>query len=146
MAQRKIDYDRGVLIRAHQATGVEVYMYIDTPGEYLSVHGTPVTTELARQAGYPVDELGKKRELRERMKTAHANIEAELMLQAEEKKVVREKGGFRVVAFGLGRHQVLAPDDTLLTPNPIPEEQAFLLLDQLVPSPVPVEGGTPSEK
>jgi len=146
MGVRKIDYDApgGVLINVHGPTNVDVFMYLNNPGVYYSANGTVVSESLAAQAGYPVEKYAKQRQLRERMKIAQASIESELLLTAEEKKVVREKDGFKVVALGLGRHQVFAPDETLLTPAPIPEEQAFLLLDQLAPEPTTPEP-TPNE-
>ena len=38
MAERKIDYDRGVFIRTASDLGMDVFMYRDTPGIYLNAH------------------------------------------------------------------------------------------------------------
>lgn len=130
---RAIDYDRGVLIRADQVTGVEVFMYLDDPGQFLSKAGNPVSLDLARKAGYDVDGLTKQRLLRQRLVEAEAKIRAELEVGEENRKIVLEKGDFRVLDIGFGRHQVLHKDGEVLTQEPLPLEQAKMLLNELSP-------------
>lgn len=130
---RVIDYDRGVTIRKDEKTGVEVFMYKDTPGVFLSIQGTEVSAELARMAGYSVDKLLKQREMRRLLSVAEAEIRARLETAEESAKIVLEKGGFTVLDIGLGRHRVLGPDGDPITNEVLPLEQATLLLDQLVP-------------
>jgi hypothetical protein len=135
MANRKIDYDRGVLIKTHPSMGMDIYMYVDTPGVYLNAFGTEVPMELATASGYDTERFGKEKIKRERMKLAMASIEAELELadKQEKQEVVYSKGDFKVVDIGLGRHFVQDPDGNRLTTQAIPLEQAKVLVDQLVP-------------
>lgn len=135
----KIDYNRGVMFQSDAATGINVYMYLDNPGVFLSNQGTEVAPELARSAGFDVEKLTKERQLRERMSEAMKAIRAELALGEENKTVVVEREGFKLVDIGVGRFQVLGPDGDVLTKDPLPKEQAELLMDQLVPNPEPVK-------
>lgn len=127
-----IDYDRGVMMNVHPSN-VEVYMYLDDPGVYLSAHGTPVTEDFARGAGFDVVEQTKKRQVKERMKVAMTRINAELELAASEKVVVMERNGFKLVDLGLDRHQVESPDGLVLNKDPLPLAQAKTLLEALTP-------------
>ena len=146
--QGHIDYDRGVHIRTHHSTGVDVYMYVDTPGVYLSQHGTPVSEDMARQAGFPVDEQVKARELQRRLKAAHEAVYAEMNAGEAAQKVVEERDGFTIVDIGLGRHVIKSPDGDQLTDIPLPLEQAQAVLAQLVPDekapPEPVVSAAPA--
>lgn len=130
----KIDYDRGVLKRIEPVSKLEVYMYVDTPGVYLNAHGTPVAEALGKSAGFPVEFYAKQRVRKERMAQAMDAISTELDLVENVTTVVREKGGFKIVDIGLGRHQVHDPDGDNLTKEPLTAQQADLVLDQLVPS------------
>lgn len=129
-----IDYNRGVVIQQDKATGINVYMYINEPGVYLSAHGTPVSQDLARAAGYDVVELGKKKQMFERMKAAQDAIRAEFEGQVGNvSKVVIERQGFTVKDIGLGRFKVYDPDGAELTKDPLSMELATAVFDQLVP-------------
>lgn len=136
MAQRNIDYDRGVIIKTHNASGMDVYMYADTPGVFLNAFGTEVDEKLAKEAGYDVDRLSREKVKRERIAAAAQMIEQELALADKEgqKEVVVERAGFKVIDIGLGRHFVEDPDGNRLTVHALPLEQAKTLLDQLTPS------------
>jgi hypothetical protein len=142
---RNIDYDRGVLIRVHAQTGMDIFMYADQPGVFLNAHGTEVTPLLAQQAGYDTDKLVKERKKRERMAEAMAKIEREMDGQDEvESKIVEERDGYKIMDIGLGRHNLVDPDGDNLNTIPLPLEQAKLLLDSLIPvkvqqAPAPVE-------
>lgn len=138
MANRKIDYDRGVIISQHKQTGMDIFMYVDTPGVYLNAFGTPVADKLAKEAGYDVEKFGKERVKRERMKAATDAIEQELAIVNDQgvKTVVEETEGFKIIDIGLGRHFVEDPDGNKLTSVPLPLEQAKVLLRQLVPNAV----------
>lgn len=137
MNSLKIDYNRGVMIMTHNASGMNVYMYLDTPGDYLNAFEGPVSEQLAKEAGYDVEKYGKEKIKRIRMAQAKEAIEAELNNADVTNEVVREKNGFKVVDIGLGRHKVEDPDGNTLTAVYLPKEQAFFLLDQLAPDPVP---------
>ena len=132
----KIDYNRGVIKRIHP-TGIEVYMYRDTPGHYLNAFGSEVGAELAKAAGFDTERYGKARLRGERMGEAMKIIEAELASGPAEPTVVEERAGFQIVDIGLGRFRLVDPDGGVLTTTPVPREMADLLLDQLAPPPSP---------
>lgn len=138
-----IDLDRGVHSRSDPGTGMEVYMYVDEPGVYRSAHGTEVNIDLARRAGFPVEEHAKKRKIQLALKAASDRVMAELAeADAGVKKVVSEKEGFQIVDLGYDRYQVLSPDGDVLNTRPLSEHEAEILLEQLVPGPetdVPVK-------
>ena len=142
MANRKINYDRGVIISQHKSSGMDVYMYVDTPGVYLNAFGTPIDEQLAKEAGFDVVKYGKDRVKRERMAAAMGAIEHELEIANEEgnKKTVKEQNGFKVIDIGLGRHYVEDPDGNRLTATPLPLEQSVLLLDKIAPPVKSTEG------
>lgn len=128
----KIDYDRGIHKRSVDALGLDVYMYVDTPGVYLNAHGTEVSEDIARKAGFPVDDHLKQRKLKERLAAARKKIleEADAV---QEKKVVKERRGFKIVDIGLDRYQVISPDDDVLTKQPQSKREAEIVFDQVVP-------------
>lgn len=125
-----VDYDRGIMKRSHPV-GLDVYMYLDTPGVYLTAHETPLSEEFAKQAGFDVEALRREKTKRERMAQAKLAIEQELEVQAQVHEVVEEVKGFKIVAIGLGRHVVEDPDGNTLTKEPLALEQAKLLLKAL---------------
>lgn len=127
-----IDYDRGVHMRTHPA-GIDVYMYVDTPGVYLSPHGTVIAERFATEAGFPTEVLGKQKLLRERMATAMDKVKAELEMAEKKHVVKREKEGFKLIDLGMGRYMVQDPECNDLLPAPVTDEQAGLLLESLVP-------------
>lgn len=128
-----IDYDRGVHKRTHNSTGINVYMYVDDPGVYLNEHGAVIDERFAREAGFPVDEQIKQRDLKKRLKAAHDAIMKEMQMAAEEKVVVEEKNGFQILDIGLGRHNILSPDGDVLTDHPLPLEEAKKVLNMIAP-------------
>lgn len=138
MAEKPLDpseriaemYNRGIMKRSHPL-GLDVYMYIDTPGEYMTAHGTPIAEEFAQAAGFPIDSLRREKIKRERMAQAKQAIEAELEVQASVREVVEEKDGFKVYSIGLGRHAVEDPAGNSLSKEPLTKEQALLLLKAL---------------
>lgn len=133
-AERKIDYDRGVIIKTHAASGMSVYMYLDQPGVYLDAYERPVSEKLAIEAGYDVQVYGKERIKRERMAQAMLAIEQELAdADAQEAKIVSDIAGYKLVDIGLGRFNVVDPDDNVLNVIPLPHEQADLLRKKLLP-------------
>ncbi len=129
-----IDVNRGVMIKKHPSMGL-VYMYMDTPGVFLNTFGKEVPNEIAAQAAFDVETLGKERLKRERMREAMTAIEVELELAitAEEETILWERGGYRVVKLSLGKAYVYDDENNKLTPIAIPQEEAKLLLDHLVP-------------
>lgn len=138
----EIDVNRGVVSRLHQNTGVRVYMYFDKPGYYYNEHENAVSEEFAEQAGFPVKLHAKDRFRAEKMEAFNAEISKRLAdaEEAEDKEVLREKGEYRVLAMAYGTAIVVDKDGVKLTPMPIAKEQAFGLLDALVPSEVSDKG------
>ena len=102
----RIDLDRGVISRSHPSLGMDVYMYVDDPGVYLTAHGTEVALALAEQAGFEVDKYAKQHKI----KVAMANAQADVLAQFNEAttEVLVERNGFKVVDIGLGRCNVLS--------------------------------------
>lgn len=131
---KNIDVDRGVTIKMHEKYGMYIYMYKDTPGVYLDTFGKEVPAELAKEAGYDINKLGKSRQYMEKLNVAKAAIAAELEQPAEDapKKVVKERDGIRVVDMGRGRFLV-ETDEGPLTDVPLAEDTAMGLLDTLAP-------------
>lgn len=125
-----IDYDRGVIINVHQASGIDVFMYVDDPGKFLTAHGTPVTDILAKEAGYDVEKLAKDRVKKSRKEQALQMIDAELADDKDVKEdIVEEKNGWKIITTGLGRHHLIDPDGNRLTSVPQPLEAAQKLLN-----------------
>lgn len=128
MADKVIDYDRGVLINVHAGTGMDVFMYVDDPGKFLTAHGTVVPDKVAGEAGYDVEKLAKERLRLERKRVASDLIDRELSDDKNlEEKELKEKNGFRLVSLGLGRHNVKDPDNNVLNAHPLPKESAVKL-------------------
>lgn len=130
--ERKIDYDRGVIIQTEPGTGMDVFMYIDSPGKFINAHGSAVPDKIAAAAGYDVEKLGKERLRRERKAAANAIIDKELNDDNElDEKDVKEFEGWKVVSIGLGRHNVKDPDGNVLNAMHLPLEGAMRLFEAM---------------
>lgn len=129
MPYGNLDYDRGLIINVHQTSGMDIYMYVDDPGVFLTAHGKPVSDELAKEAGYDVVKLAKDKNKKQRKAEANAMIDAELADDKDIKEeVVEERNGYKIVTTGLGRHHLIDPDGNRLTSVPQPLESAQKLL------------------
>ncbi len=128
----KIDYNRGVTKRLTQA-GVEIFMYQDEPGVFRNAFGDTVAVALAEEAGYNVAHLGQLRAKKLRLTEAHAAIEAEYQSSETERKLIQEINGYQLISIGLGRHEVLDPDGTKLSADPLTREEADVLIKAMVP-------------
>ena len=126
-----IDLDRGVISRTHPSLGMDIYMYVDDPGVYLTAHGSEVEKTLAEAAGFEVDTYDKQHKI----KLAMAEAQSEVLAKFSEatSKVLAERNGFKVLDIGMGRCNVLSPDGDLLNKTPISKEQADVLLKHLAP-------------
>jgi len=132
VGDRVIDYDRGVIINVHPGTGMDVFMYVEQPGQFMTAHGTTVPDQIAREAGYDVDKLSKDRLRMERKAQASALIDQELNDDASTvEQVVKEIGGFSMVSIGLGRFNVKDPDGNKLNANPMAEASAEKLMNAM---------------
>lgn len=136
----KIDYDRGVMIKADATSGVKVFMYLDAPGVYLNIYGTPVSESLAKAAGYDTERFSKMKLKKEMVQNAIQAIEADVAVSDDfTPKTIATAAGFKLqVANPFGGHIVLSPDDDRLTPYVMPKEAAMSLLRQLAPG-IPVD-------
>lgn len=134
MPESVLDANRGLQIRFGPG-GMEVAMYKDTPGIYLSVTGAIVSEQVAAAAGFPVKALGQKREIQLRKETAFAAIEEEFSVVSKS-EVIAEAGGFQVVSLGIGRHEIRDPTGAVLTEKPMSKKAAKLLLQKLAPTEV----------
>lgn len=138
MVDRKIDYDRGVLIMTHPQTGIDVFMYLDEPGVYLTAHAHPIAEQLAKEAGYDVEKYAKEKVRNERRAHANALIDKELDSETDVvEKVVEQKGSFTLVSIGLGRHHLKDGEGNQITAHALTEEQGKKLLDAMVLSEAP---------
>lgn len=106
--ERKIDYDRGVLIKQIASTGMEVFMYRNDPGVYYTAHGSEVNKALAELAGFDVTRHTAMREHRQRVNRASEMIAKELEVDngVGKRIVVQEVAGFKMVDLGKGRYWV----------------------------------------
>lgn len=130
--ERTIDYDKGVLINTHPGTGMDVFMYVQQPGKYLTAHGKDVPDKIAAEAGYNVEQLAKERLRMERKAQASAIIDKELSDDASTlEECVDNRNGFRLVSIGMGRHNVKDPDGNVLNSHPLPKESAEKLFDAM---------------
>lgn len=129
MADRAIDYDRGVLIMTHPDTGIDVFMYIDQPGVYLTAHGHPIADKIAKESGYDVEKFAREKLRNERRAKAHDLIDKELESETDVvEKEVEKKGGFTLVSIGLGRHHLKDAEGQQITAHALTLEQGKKLL------------------
>lgn len=136
--RKKIDINRPHTMRYKDGqANFPVYMYKDEPGVYRNVFEMIVSDEVAKEAGFPVEELSKQRELTRRVAEAYDEIRKELELQEGEEATIRERGGIRIVPFGKHFH-VKDEHGNTLSPIPLDKDSAFLLLDKLVPAEKPI--------
>jgi hypothetical protein len=135
MADRVIDYDRGAVIKQEPNSGMDVFMYVDAPGEYLNAHGTVVPDTLARQAGYDIDRLAKEKLKNERKALAASLIDNEFQNTGEAQEIIDIRDGWRLVGIGHGQYLVRDPDDNILNKNPLPMEAAQKLVSLMAPEP-----------
>ena len=137
-----IDLNRGVTYRRH-GSGMLVFMYKKEPGVYLSASGVEVSEDLARAAGFPVDELHVLRERSDKIAEAMSKIDAEF--GAAEDEMVYENGGFEAVCGGPGRFYVRDAEGLTLTDRALSRDEAVMLVDQLAPKVEAVDLGVGAE-
>lgn len=135
MANRIIDFDRGVQIQRQNLDngGMYIYMYIDTPGVYLNAHGKEVPEALAREVGFDVDKHRKARIKREKMSEYMNQVEAELEMLSEagEEVVLHELGGYKVVQINEDSANVFTTEGDKLNSVALPISKAVALLEKL---------------
>lgn len=137
-------YDRGAIMRLHQASGLEVFMFKALPGVYFDARGKEVSIQLAKEAGHEVERYAKDRKYQERMAVLDAELRAELAKEAAagDTRVVVERDGLRLIAISGGRHYIEDADGRRLTKEFLTEEQGRALVDKMAPeaeAPQPVQ-------
>lgn len=128
-----MDFNRGLEIRHDQNTGASIYMVIAEPGVYYTAHGTEVSPEIARAAGFGVDIHLKEKRKREAMTTAQRAIEAQYNAGEAKSDVKAERRGYKLVDIGIDRFCILDPDGVNLTPKYMGPAIALHVFDQMVP-------------
>lgn len=126
----QIDYNRGVEIRRHGASGMDVYMYYDDPGVYLTAHATRLGDDVASGAGYDVAALSMEKRKRAALAAAHQAIEAQFAGVEAKHEVIDERDGFTLVdqgtVNGIERYIVCDPDGNQITPKPMQKAAAVV--------------------
>ena len=142
MGVLKIDYNRGVMKKVDQKTGIEVFMYLDMPGVYYNAFEKKVPEDTAKGADFDVAKYGKMKRQRELMAKAMNAINEQLGMEeyAEKPQVIEERNGFKIVHIGLGRHVIEDPEGGKIIERPLTLEEAKVALDKLVlPEPQPTK-------
>ncbi len=130
MTRLAIDLNRGVQCCREKQSGTYVYMYIDTPGVYLSELGEPLTEDFARSAGFDVEKFRKERQKAEKLAAATKAIEAEL--GDKPGTVLREAAGYKLMALPLDRAEIVDPDGHKVTEAPLSTAAAKVFFQALV--------------
>jgi len=133
-----IDYDRGVIIRVHPETGMDVCMYRRDPGVYYTSTGIELPVALAAKAGFDVETHARARRKREMLDEFASKLDREETAEVQAaavkpKDVVHEVDGFKVVSLGGGRHSVEDQDGNVLTGQGkfITRDVAIKLVDEM---------------
>ncbi len=127
----KIDYNRGLIKGKDQSTGVNVYMYLDDPGVYLSSQGTMVSQAVAERAGFDIARHRNERIRRLRIGKAKEMIEAQLDHEESKSSTIKVQNGWAIKHIGFGKHYIEAPDGSIITDRNLTLEQAHGLLQEL---------------
>lgn len=137
----KINLDRGVIVSRMPLTkgGMYIYMYADTPGEYINEHGNRVAESLAKEVGFDTNRWQREHMKIERLAAAKKKIEAELELINDEiDNTLKEKDGFVIIGLPGGKAIIKNPDGDQVTSQPILVPDAEALLEALTaPEPAP---------
>lgn len=140
-----LDLDRGVTKRKHP-NGFVVAMYKDAPGHFLDTHGRELTEDLAKQAGFDVDNLITERRKQEKMQEARAQIEREFESQSEEieRLLDARTEKYEVRHVGGGRYGIYDDEGNRLTQKPMTRDEAENFVDRLdLPTGSGNDAGTP---
>lgn len=130
-----IDLNRG-FIYTKTLDGVVIGYYADDPCHFYAQNGMEVPEAMALHAFPPETLAGlrKKCAYNQRIKQASDAIQAELDADvSDERPVIEERGGLKVVDIGLGRGRVEDEDGQPMHTQSLTQEQAVKLLHSLVP-------------
>lgn len=130
-----IDLNRG-FIYTKTLDGVVIGYYADDPCHFYAQNGMEVPETMAQHA-FPTEELARLRKkcaYNQRIKQAADAIQAELDADvSDQRPVIEERGGLKVVDIGLGRGRVEDEDGQPMHTQSLTHEQAVKLLHSLVP-------------
>lgn len=141
-----IDLNRGVRMSKDPLTQLEVYMYFDDPGHYLTPQGGVVPEEVAERAGYDIKRYAQARNKKSRMADFQSMLDNEYG-DAAERKVLAERDGYKLVEVGtLGNVMVLEDDDKPLVLTPLPLDIGTELFNKMAPKSVAVTTEKPGKK
>lgn len=135
MAERQVNFDRGVMIQKEPLSGMRVYMYIDEPGHYLNYAGKEIPEVLAKKAGFDTELYGKLRFKKEKLAEVGAAMERELELaEAQSEAISLEKrGGYELIQKGPTANVIDLSDGSPMTAKPMTIAEARLMMEILAP-------------
>lgn len=141
MADRVINFNRGVLIQKEPNTGMRVYMYLDKPGVYYNHMERELPEAIAKKAGIDTEYFAKLKFKQDKMGELSAAIEKELALQEAKAKpvVIETRGEYTLVKIG-PRAEVRDGDGNSMSEHPMPYDEAKIFLDILVPKETAAKG------
>lgn len=125
----KVDVDRGVMTCFHQATGMRINMYIDTPGVYFDEHLNPVPDDLAAAAGFPVEKHRKMAAKAAELAKVKKFLDEQYAIQ-DTRNILAERNGYILVGYDNGL-ATIEKEGARLTPNAGPESIVTALFNQL---------------
>lgn len=132
---------RAGLTRRFGIGGISVNMLNDNPGVWYDDNGRELSAEVAAAAGYDTEKLLKERDRLMALSVAQREIDRQFEVERE-RKVIKFRGGYRVVDLGLGNYNVEDMEGFVFNAQgPLSEQVAMTLFDKLAP---PKEKGKPA--
>lgn len=129
----KLDLDRGVIVKFHPANRMQIAMYVDSPGVYYTETGEPVAPELARQAGFKVENLLREKLKLERLAAFRRQLDAEMREEEEAfAQALSNKSNHDVRHIGGGQYALFSKDGKKLTRVAMTKADVELLVGKTV--------------
>lgn len=122
------------VIKRFTHEGIAVYMYWNQPGVYYGDHGNELPEAMAKAARYDVEKFRRERQKREALGAASVAIEKEFAA-SNTRDVVLEREQYKLLRIADELYIIEYEDGTKMTPNPLPEDIARRVFDQLSPPP-----------
>ena len=131
-----LDLNRGVLVKFHPVNRMQVAMYIDRPGEYLTETGEAIDAKFAKEAGYDVAKDLRKKVANEKLAAYKAQLDAEM--RAEEDALAQamtDKSGHDVRHIGGGQYALFDKTGKRLTKVAMTKADIEMLVGTVVTDP-----------